>query len=65
VLASMDVERIQECLIALVQQLIRNKKFSRYLISGCSPIAIVATQKLQRDWVWTEKCWCPRRNLLR
>src|SRR5260370_28559926 len=47
---------MQERLIGLVQQLIRHKKFSRYLISHCYPIAIDGTQKLQREWLWTEQC---------
>src|SRR5260370_23388995 len=47
---------LQERLLGLVQQLIRHKKFSRYLISHCYPIAIDGTQKLQREWLWTEQC---------
>src|SRR6266851_3764985 len=43
-------------LLALVQQLIRQKKFSRYLISHCYPMAIDGTQKLQRNWLWAEEC---------
>lgn len=55
-LARMEVNQIQESLMALIQQLIRNKKFSRYLISGGYPIAIDGTQKLQRDRLWSEPC---------
>ncbi len=40
----------------MVQQLLRHKKFSRYLIAHGYPIAIDGTQKLQRDWLWTEQC---------
>src|SRR5260370_12051445 len=47
---------MQESLLALVQQLLRQKKFSRYLIAHGYPIAIDGTQKLQRDWLWTEQC---------
>jgi hypothetical protein len=55
-LARIAVDQIQESLIELIAQLIRNKKFSRYLIAHCYPIAIDGTQKLQRDWLWAEEC---------
>lgn len=55
-LARIDGGQIQEGLIALIQQLIRNKKFSRYLIAHCYPIAIDGTGKLKRDWLWSEQC---------
>lgn len=55
-LARIDGNQIQESLIELLQQLIRNKKFSRYLISNGYPIAIDGTQKLKRDWLWAEQC---------
>lgn len=55
-LARIDADQIQESLVALVQQLIRRKKFARYLISHCYPIAIDGTQKLHRDWLWAEQC---------
>ena len=55
-LARIAVNQIQESLIALIQQLIRNKKFSRYLIAHCYPLAIDGTQKLQRNWPWSEQC---------
>jgi len=55
-LARIVVNQIQESLMALIQQLIRNKKFSRYLISHCYPLAIDGTQKLQRNWPWSEQC---------
>jgi DDE_Tnp_1-associated len=55
-LARIDGNHIQKSLLALVQQLIRNKKFSRYLISHCYPMAIDGTQKLQRNWLWAEEC---------
>jgi hypothetical protein len=55
-LARIEVDQIQESLITLVQQLIRKKKFSRYLISGAYPIAVDGTQKLKRDWLCSEPC---------
>ena len=59
-LARIDGEPIQESLLGLVQQLIRHKKFSRYLISHCYPIAIDGTQKLQREWLWPSNAWSGR-----
>jgi hypothetical protein len=55
-LARIAVNEIRESLITLIQQLIRNKKFSRYLISHYYPIAIDGTGKLQRNWQWSEQC---------
>jgi len=55
-LARIAVNQIQESLLELIEQLIRNKKFSRYLISHGYPIAIDGTGKLKRDWLWTEQC---------
>jgi hypothetical protein len=55
-LARIEGNDIQESLLEMVQRLIRQKKFSRYLIAHCYPIAIDGTQKLQRDWLWTEQC---------
>ena len=55
-LARIEGDQIQESLLALIEQLIRNKKFSRYLISHCYPIAIDGTGKLKRDWLWTAQC---------
>ena len=55
-LERIEGKHIEESLVALVQQLIRNKKFSRYLIAHCYPVAIDGTGKLKRDWLWTEQC---------
>jgi hypothetical protein len=67
-LARIDVDQIQESLVALVQQLIRQRKFARYLISHCYPIAIDGTQKLH---AWSGRYkrkrktgpWGPGRNI--
>ena len=55
-LADIEVDQIQDTLIELIQHLIRNKKFSRYLVSTCYPIAIDGTQKLVRNHCWSEQC---------
>ena len=36
--------------------MIRNKKFVRYLVDNCYPIAIDGTQKSVRDVLWSEQC---------
>jgi hypothetical protein len=55
-LARIDVNEIESGLIELVRKLIRNKKFVRYLVDNCYPIAIDGTQKFVRDVLWSEEC---------
>jgi len=55
-LARIDVEKIEGTLIELVRNLIRSKKFARYLIDKRYPIAIDGTQKCVRDTLWAEQC---------
>jgi len=52
VLARIDVEGIQEAMADLVEDLIRNKKFWRYLVRRRYLIAIDGTQKFARDIPW-------------
>ena len=59
VLAVSEVGEIEGALIAAVRKLIRNKKFSRYLLDNRYPIAIDGTQKLVRDVLWSEE-WSER-----
>jgi hypothetical protein len=51
-----DVEGIENSLMASVRSLIRKKKFFRYLVDNRYPIAIDGTQKCVRDVLWTEHC---------
>jgi hypothetical protein len=53
-LRDIDVEHIAQAHIGLVRQLIRGKKFRRYLINNCYPIAIDGSQKFARDILWDE-----------
>lgn len=46
ILAKIDVEKIQDLHLQMVRRLVRNKKFDRFLINGCYPIAIDGTGKL-------------------
>jgi len=55
-LSRIDVDQIEATHIAMVRKLIRKKKFVRYLIDQCYPIAIDGTQKFTRDWQWSEEC---------
>jgi hypothetical protein len=55
-LATIDVEQIEQAHIELIRRLIKNKKFYRYLIDHSYPIAIDGTQKFTRDEIWSEEC---------
>ncbi len=55
-LARIDINKIEEALLELIEHFIRGKKFLRYLISHCYPIAVDGTQKMVRDWCWDEEC---------
>jgi len=54
--ARIDVSQIGSAHIALIRRMIRNWKFRRYLIDKCYPIAIDGTQKMIRDYIWSEEC---------
>lgn len=45
VLDDIDVNKIEALLVALVKRFIANKKFRKYLINNCYPIAIDGTEK--------------------
>ena len=51
-----EVGEIQKCLIELVNDLIRKKKFRKYLIRKKYLVAIDGTQKLCRGYRWEEEC---------
>jgi hypothetical protein len=55
-LEQIEIEQIEGALIELVRELIRKKKFVRYLVNNCYPIAIDGTQKCVRDVIWAEEC---------
>ncbi len=55
-LTGIEVDQIEKALITCIQKLIRNKKFVRYLINKCYPIAIDGTQKMVRSHIWSEEC---------
>jgi hypothetical protein len=53
-LCRIDVGAIEQAHIELVNHLIRNKKFTRYLINNCYPLAIDGTQKIAFSALWDE-----------
>ncbi len=55
-LSKIEVNQIEGCHIDLVREMIRKKKFSRYLIQSCYPVAIDGTQKFALDVLWSEEC---------
>ena len=55
-LARIDVSQIESAHIELIRRLVRNKKFRRYLINQCYPVAIDGTQKMVRDYIWSKEC---------
>jgi hypothetical protein len=55
-LSVIEVSEIESAHIELIRRMIRKKKFRRYLIADCYPIAIDGTGKFKRDWLWDEQC---------
>ena len=62
VLCQRDVAQLEQAHVEVLRRLIRNKKFRRYLINHCYPIAIDGTQKLARDGQWWSEHWLERRR---
>jgi hypothetical protein len=59
-LQEIEVQALEETHVELLRRWIRNKKFRRYLISQCYPIAIDGTQKLVRNGQWQAEQWLER-----
>ena len=55
-LSKIDINQIEKLHLDLIKAMIRKKKFRRYLINNCYPIAIDGTGKFKRDWLWDEAC---------
>jgi hypothetical protein len=53
-LCRIDVSQIEQAHIERVNHLIRGKKFTRYLINNCYPIAIDGSQKIAFSILWDE-----------
>ncbi len=54
-LSIIDVSKIEELHVELIRGLIRKKKFRRYLIENCYPIAIDGTGKISRNELLSEQ----------
>jgi hypothetical protein len=61
-LQAIEVQALEEAHVELLRRWIRNKKFRRYLIAQCYPVAIDGTQKLVRCGQWQAEQWLERRR---
>jgi hypothetical protein len=55
-LARIEVSEIEQAHLDMIHHLMRNKKFRKYLIGDCYPIAVDGTQKLSRATLWAAQC---------
>ncbi|MBE3036293.1 MAG: transposase family protein [Candidatus Atribacteria bacterium] len=55
-LKQLEVAQIQQCMIELLKDLIRSKKFKNFLHKKHYLIAIDGTQKFTRDYQWASEC---------
>ncbi|MEK7716858.1 MAG: transposase family protein [Pseudomonadota bacterium] len=56
VLSRIDVAEIEHAHLDMLGHLMANKKFKRFLIASCYPIAIDGSQKFARAELWDEEC---------
>ena len=61
-LQEIEVQALEETHVEVLRRWIRNKKFRRYLIAQCYPIAIDGTQKLVRSGQGLGEEWLERRR---
>lgn len=54
-LGDIEVEQIEDAHIGLIRRLIAKKKFSRYLINNCYPVAMDGTQKMPFHHLWCKE----------
>ncbi len=60
ILSGVEVESLQETHVEMIRRLVRKKKFHRWLVSDCYPVAVDGTQKaVRRDQV--NESWLQRR----
>lgn len=55
-LEKIEVSQILECMIELLKDLIRSKKFKNYMLKRRYLIAVDGTQKFFRDYQWAPEC---------
>lgn len=56
ILEKMDVDKLEDVTIGLLKDLIRKKKFKRYIQNGRYVIAIDGSGKYSRDWQFAKEC---------
>lgn len=56
ILERINTDDIQECMIKLLKDLIKSKKFKNYLHNKHFLIAVDGTQKFIRDYQWASEC---------
>ena len=61
-LEKIDPKQLEDAHLELVRRFMRGKKFQRFLISKCYPIAVDGTQKFARDGQWQDIEWLERRR---
>ncbi len=55
-LSRVEVDEMEAAHAELIRHFIRHKKFRRYLIDNCYPVAIDGTQKFARDKIRSSEC---------
>ncbi len=55
-LAAINIIDLEQVHIELIKHFIVSKKFTRYLLDNCYPIAIDGSQKYTYDFLWAEEC---------
>jgi hypothetical protein len=55
-LAELDISELENLHLDLVRSWFKKKKFRRYVVNNCYPVAFDGTQKLCRDELWAEEC---------
>ena len=59
-LERIDVDEIQNCMIELLKELMRRKKFKNFLAKNRYIIAIDGSQKIRRGYEWASECLSSR-----
>ncbi len=57
-----EVDSVQDAHMDLLKDLIKRKKFRRYLINNCYPVAVDGSQKLSSAWLWCEELLERKKN---
>jgi hypothetical protein len=55
-LSKVNINELENVLFELIKNFNRSKKFTKYLIGKCYPVAIDGTQKYAYHFLWAEEC---------